>query len=131
MNAEAVRDAEHFAGMQILLDVFFVKFALRLVGREHMDPVGALAGFLGRDHHHAIGPRLRRALPGGVKTHDDFEAAVAQILRLRVSLAAVAKDGDGFALQGIGVGVAFIKNVNHQRAPLVSLQLVALPLLQP
>jgi len=30
-----------------------------------------------------------------------------------VSLAAVAQDGDGFALQGLGIGVVFVKNSSH------------------
>jgi hypothetical protein len=41
-----------------------------------------------------------------------------------VSLAAVTNDGDRFALQYLGLGVAFIKNSNHR--VLLSLHVIAL-----
>src|SRR5215510_11493178 len=42
VDTETVGDAEHFAGMQIRPDGGLVQFALGLVGREDVDPVGAL-----------------------------------------------------------------------------------------
>ena len=118
MNAEAVRDAENFSGMQIGLDELLVDLRLGLVGSENLDPVGALGGLVGSHHDHAVGPRLLGALASRVEPNDDFVSAVAKILRLRVSLAAIADDGDRLALQCLGLRVAFIKNSNHQRAPL-------------
>src|SRR5580704_6400437 len=82
-----------------------------------MDPVGALGGLIRRYHHHAVGASLLCAVAVGVEAHDDFAAAVAQVLRLRVSLAAVAQDGDGFALQGLGIRVVLVKNGSHWEAP--------------
>ena len=118
MNAEAVRNAQNLSRMQIGLDGLFVEFALGFIGSEDLDPVGALGGFVGRHHDHAIGSRLLRALARRVEPDDDFESAVAEILRLGVSLAAVTDNGDRLALQRLGLGVAFVKNSNHQRAPL-------------
>ena len=120
MNAEAVREAENFTRMQIGLDVLVVKFGLGLVGRENVDPVGALGGLIGGDDDHAVGLGLLRALAVGIEADDDFVSAVAEILGLGVSLAAVAEDGDGFALQCLGLGVAFVKNSDHCCAPLVA-----------
>ena len=90
-----------FPGCRYGLNVLLIHCRLRLIGREHVDPVGALGGLIRSHHHHAIGASLLRA--GAVRLEPDnhFVAAVAQILRLRVSLAAVAQDGDGFALQGV------------------------------
>jgi hypothetical protein len=102
MNAEAVREAENFSGMQIGLDVLLVNRSLGLIGSEHVNPVGAFGGLIRRDHDHAIGAGLLCAGPIRLQPDDYLAAAVAQVLRLRVSLAAVAQDGDGFALQGLG-----------------------------
>jgi hypothetical protein len=118
VNAESVRDPEHFAGMQIRFDGLFVEVALRLVGCEHVDPVGALAGLIRRYHDHAVSPSLGGARPVRVEPDDDFESAVAKILRLGVSLAAIPQNGDRLALQYFGLRVAFIENFDHQRAPL-------------
>ena len=121
MNAEAVREAENLSRMQIRLDVLLVDVRLGLVGSEHVDPVGALGRLVRSHNDHAIGPRLRRALPVRVQSHDDLETAVAQILCLRMSLAAVAQDGDGLGLQCLRLGIAFIKNRScHRGAPLVT-----------
>ena len=118
MNAEAVRNAEHLAGMQIRLDGLLVEFALGFVGSEYVDPVGALGGLVWSDDDHAVGSRLLRAGPVGVEANDNFVSAVAEILGLGVSLAAVTEDGDRLALQCLGLRVAFIKNSDHQCAPL-------------
>src|SRR5579863_7272905 len=98
MNAETVRNAEYLARMQIGLDRFFVEFALGFVGSEQVNPVGALGCLVGRNHDHAIRPRLLRALASWIEANNHFEAAVAEILRLRVPLAAVTNNGDRLAL---------------------------------
>ena len=98
MDAETVRDPEHLAGMQVRLDLRVVKVALRLVGREDLDPVGALRGFRGSDYHHAVGACLLGRGPLRVQADDDLVSAVAQVLGLRMALAAVAQDGDGLSL---------------------------------
>ncbi len=114
MNAEAVREPENFSRMQIWLNVLFVNRGLSFIGRQHVDPIGALGGLIRSHHHHAIGARLLRARPARFQPHDYLVAAIAQILRLRMPLAAVAQDGDGFALQRFGLRVVFIKNRRHQ-----------------
>src|SRR5579864_6354113 len=120
VNAEPVRDPEDFSGMQIGLDGLFVERTLRFVRREYVDPVRALGGLVGRHDDHAIGSRLLRTLPVGIEADDDFVSAVAKILSLGVSLASIAKDGDRLALQYLRLGIAFIKNSDHYRAPLVA-----------
>ena len=119
MNAEAVGDAENFPRMQIRLDGLLVNLSLRLIWREHVDPVGALGSLIGGYNDHAVGTRLLGAGAVWVKTDNDLVSAVAEILRLRVSLAAVAEDRDGLTLQRLGLGISFVENFYHQRAPLV------------
>src|SRR5437879_13459959 len=87
VNAEAVREAENFSGMEIGFDELVVHFGLGLIRRENVDPVGALGGLVGSHNHHAIGASLLGALAGGIKADDNFVYAVAEILGLRVSLA--------------------------------------------
>ncbi len=115
VDAEAVRDAQHFAGMKVGLDLRLVEFALGLVGREDLDPVGALGSFVGRDHDHAIGFRLLGRGSVGVEADDDFVSAVAEILCLGVSLTAITQNGDGLALQSIGICIFFVKNCSHRK----------------
>ena len=91
MNAEPVRHAEHLARWSGRLDRLFVEFALRLVGSEQVDPVGAFGCLVGRDHNHAIGSRLDALLRVGIETDDNLKSAVAEILRLGVPLAAVTE----------------------------------------
>src|SRR6202020_25610 len=112
-----VRESQNLSGMEIWLDVLLVNRRLGLVRGEHVNPVGTLGGFIRRHHHHAIGASLLRAWAVRFQPYDDLAAAVAEILGLSVSLAAVAQDGDGFALQGIGIGVVFVENCGHREAP--------------
>src|SRR5882724_259587 len=105
MNREPVREAEDLAFTQVRLDSRFVKRGLSLVRRQNLDPVGALGGFGWSNHVHAIGSRLLGRIAFEIQADDYIVSAVAQILRLRVSLRTVAENGDGFALQGRRVSV--------------------------
>jgi hypothetical protein len=72
----------------------FVDVGAHLVGHEHHDDVG-LGGRLGGLHHLetrglGLGPR-GSAL---AQADDDVDAAVAQVVGVRVPLAAVSDDGD-------------------------------------
>ena len=53
-------------------------------------------------------------LPLRIEPDDDVVAAVAEVLRLGVSLAAVPHDGDGFALQGGWLCVTLVENSGHE-----------------
>ena len=90
-----------------------VDVALVLVGREDDDDVGprrgigdALdleAGLLG------LGRRLRVLL----EADDDLDTRVAEVLRVRVALRAVADDGDLLALDEREVGVLVVEDLSH------------------
>ena len=119
MNAKAVREAENFPGMEIRLNVLVIEFSLGLIWGKDVDPVGAFRSLVRSNDDHTIRLGLLGALAIGIETDDDFVSAVAEILGLGVSLAAVAEDGDRLALQRFGLGIAFIENCDHQRAPLI------------
>ncbi len=118
VNAESVRHTENFPGVQVGLDRRLVKFSLRLIGRKNVNPVRALRRLVGRDHDHSVGLRLLRRGPVRVQSNDDFVSTIAQVLRLGVSLAPVAQDCDGLALQGVGVGVFLVINSSHRSSSL-------------
>ena len=101
--------------MQVGLDLRLVELALGLVGREDLDPVGALGGLVGSDHDHAVGFGLLGGGAVGVEADDDFVSAVAEVLGLGMSLAAVPQDRDGLALQSIGICIFFVKNCSHRK----------------
>ncbi len=61
-----------------------------------MNPIGAFGGLIGSNHNHAIGAGLLGAGAIQFQPDDYFASTVAEILRLRVALAAVAEDGNGF-----------------------------------
>ena len=59
------------------------------------------------------GFRLLPALAARVQADDDVETGIAQIQRVRVSLASIADDGDRAALQAIEIAVFFVKAFQH------------------
>ena len=61
--------------------------------------------------HHSAGPAasaFAQLLLPSIEADDHVDARVAQIQRVRVSLAAVADDGDCLALQMLEVSVFFV-----------------------
>ncbi len=58
MNGEAVRETEYLSFAQMWPDGRLVEGSLRLIGRENLDPVGALRGLGGGDDDHSVRPRL-------------------------------------------------------------------------
>src|SRR5690606_29104187 len=79
---------------------------------EDMDDVGALGGF---GHMIDLEPFGAGAVVLGVvhRAHDHLHAAVAQAEGLGLTLAAIADDGHGLALQKAEIGVFFVQNRNH------------------
>src|ERR1700719_238330 len=86
VNREAVGKAENLSLTQMRLDRRLVEVGLGLVGSENLNPVGALRGFRRSKNRHAIGARLLGGTARGLEADDHVVSAVAQILRLRVSL---------------------------------------------
>ena len=117
VNREAVRKAENLSLAEMRLDRRLVEVGLGFVGRENLNPVGALGGLGGSDDGHAIGDRLVGRTALGVKSDNNVVSAVPQVLRLRMSLRPVAENGNGLALERGRVGIILIKNCRHWKAP--------------
>src|SRR5690242_7992695 len=95
--------------MQIRLDQLLIELALRLIGSQNVDPVGALGSLIRSDHDHTVGASLLRALTVGIEPDDHLVSTVAEILCLGLSLAAVPGDGKGLAIRPLGISLAFVK----------------------
>ncbi len=119
VDAEAMRNAKNFSGMQIRLDGLLVKLALSLVRSQDVNPVRTLRRLVWRHNHHSVGTCLLGAGPIRVKANDNLVTAVAEILGLGVSLAAITEDCDRLVLQRLRTSVAFVENFDHQCAPYV------------
>ena len=113
MNAEAVRKTEHLSFGQTGLDGSLVKVSLRFIRRKNLKIVGALRSLCRSEHRKSISLRLLGAAAAEVEANDDVVAAVAEVLCLRVSLAAVAKHCDSFALEGGRISVVLVEDGGH------------------
>ena len=109
----SVRKREDHAGAQIRLDVLVVHRRLLLVVDEDHDHVGDLGG-LGRGHDGQPGRLgLLPALAALVQRDNHVAAGIAQVERVRVSLRAVADDGNLFAHQIFEVAILRVKHLCH------------------
>ena len=109
MNVEAVRKSERFPLREVGKDALLIDLCLFLVGREDHDDVRSLCRF-GSSHHFQT--RLFRFCPGLaalIQTDDDFYAALFQVQRMRMALAAVTDNGNGLVFEKIQVRVLFIE----------------------
>src|SRR3546814_2074204 len=95
MEVEAVREGERGAGLQIVGEVVIIDFRLMLVGGGDHDDVGPGGGVLvGHDLEARAFGLLCGRRTGTERDRDLAHAAVAQVLRVGVALAAIADDGD-------------------------------------
>lgn len=62
-----------------------------------------------------LGERIVGA--AGTLTDDDADAGVAQVLGMRVTLAAVTDDGDGLALQGLQIRILLVIDLHLYSLP--------------
>ena len=112
VHVEAVRERQRRALLDVGLDVVLVDGGDLLVGQQDHDDVGGLhgvgdfgdlqAGLLG------LGPGSAAL----AQADRDLDAAVVQVLRVRMALRAVADDGDVLALDQAQVGVLVVVNLH-------------------
>ena len=117
MNAEAMRNAQNLACLQRRLNRGLVEISLCLVRSQNLDPVRTLGRFRRGEHGEAVRIGLLRARPARVQTDDYVEPAVAQVLRLRVPLAAVAENTDCLAFKCGRISVVLVENGGHSYSP--------------
>src|SRR5262245_37756535 len=115
-------DVEPVAERQVLplrqprRDLVLVDLRALLVGDEHHDDVG-LTRRCGRIHHpQADGLGLPPGRAVGAQADPDVTAAVAQVERVRMPLAAVPDDGDLLAPDGVQGRVLVVVDVHAARS---------------
>ena len=109
MHVQAVREGQRGAGLQVRAELLAVQVALALVRGQHHDDVGPFGG-IGRVHDLQPGA-FRLGDAGGAGPQPDgklLDAAVLQVQRMGVALAAVADDGDVLPLDQVHVGIAIV-----------------------
>ena len=88
------------------LDLVEVDLPLMLVGQQDQEDIGTSNGVGDAHHLEAVLARGFRVAVFDV-ADDDVQPGVAQVLRLRVALAAIAQGRDELALQVFEIGVLF------------------------
>ncbi len=96
VHRERVRHEERPALPHVRRDLL-VRLAVVLVGHEQRDDVGVTRRVAGLADREPVLLRLCPALAAGLQADDDVVSAVAEVLRVRVTLAAIPDDGDGLA----------------------------------
>jgi hypothetical protein len=114
MDVEAVGEHQRRAVLHVRVQVICIDLGLQLVGREHHHHVGPLGG-LGHFHDlELLGLGLLDALRILAQRHGDvLDAGIAQIQCMRVSLTAIADDGNLFPLDEIEVRVTVVINTHR------------------
>ncbi len=114
MDVQPVRERQRGAGAHVGAEMLAIQIALPFVRRQHHDHVGPLGG-LGRTHDPQPG-RLRLGDARRTRTQADHEvcgAAILQVQRMGMALAAVADDRDLLGLDQVNVGVAVVINAHR------------------
>src|SRR6476660_4744938 len=107
-HREAMREEQRLAGAETILDRLLVDLALDLVRREDHDQIGLPGGVGNRDDLEAVGLGLCPALAALGQSDDHLHPAVAQVLGMRVTLAAIADDRDRRAHEWVKAGVLIV-----------------------
>ena len=113
VNVEAVREHDRSTVLDVLDDMVAIDIGLQFVGRQHHHHIGPLRGFGDLHHLELLALGLFDALRTLAQRHNDlFDAGIAQVERMGVALAAIADDGDFLALDQVQVGVAVVVNTH-------------------
>ena len=118
VHVEAVREHQRRALLHVGGEVIAIDVGLQLVRGEHHHHVGPFGGLGDLHHLELLGLGLLHAGRGlAQRDRDVLDAAIAQIERVRMALAAVADDGDLLALDQVQVGVAVVVNAHGLSTP--------------
>ena len=113
MHVEAVREHQRRAVLHVGVQMVAVDVALQFVGREHHHHVGPLGGLGDLHDLELLALGLLDALRAlAQRDRDVLDAGIAQVERMGMALAAIADDGDLLALDQVQVGVAIVINTH-------------------
>jgi hypothetical protein len=115
-DVEAVAEEQRRTLAQVGLDLVRVDGPLHLVRREDDDEVGLLDRVGDREDTQALGLGLGLGLGALGQADAHVDAAVTQVERVGVALAAVADDGDLAPLDDRQVGVVVVEHLGHGSA---------------
>ena len=112
VNVEAVSEHEHIAGLKVGLDVLLVHSGLLLIVDQDHDDVRHLSCLSSIVNSESLSLSLSLGLGSLVKAYDDVATGLLEVQRMCMSLAAVADDGNGLALEHGQVAVFLIINLS-------------------
>ena len=112
MHVEAVGKGERRAFFDIGFNFVAVGGGDGFVRQQHHDHIGLCHGIAGFGHFQAGVFRFFPACAAFAQADDDFHAAVVEVERVGVALAAVTENGDSFALDEREVAIFIVKNLH-------------------
>ena len=112
-DVEPVREHQGVPRLEIRGEVLLVEFGLHRVGRQDHDHLRPRGRGRVAEHLEAVGFGLGGAAAAFTQADDDVDAAVAQVQRVGVSLAAVADHRDGAAVEPGEVRVVVVIELRH------------------
>ena len=122
VDVEAVSEGDGLTGGEVRLDVLLVHLGLKLVVDEDHDDVCPLGGLRVGDDLETLSLGLGLGLGALVETDLDVDAGVLEVQRVRVTLGAVADDGD---LLAVKLGNVTVGLVIHLESHVEHLSLIA------
>ena len=118
MDVEAVAEDQRLALGHVAGDLGVVDLRLDLIGQQNLDHIGGPGGFGCRNRIEPVGLG-HLVVPGALQLADNHvEAAVTQVLRLSVPLAAVTDNRDLALFENRGLGVLIVVHL-HPSPPVV------------
>ncbi len=112
VNVEPVGEHEHVAVFEIVADSRLIDHFLGLIRHDHHDHIGHGSGCVGGQDLESSGggavPR-RSALRLG---HHHFDSAIAEVLRMGMTLTSEAYDSNGLPLEKTQIGVFVVQHVS-------------------
>ncbi len=113
MHVQTVGECNRGTFAQVVMDVFLVGLGLQFIGHGEHDQVAPSGGFSDAHDLEAFAFGLFRAGRAGAQCHDDvLGTAIAQVQRMGMALAAIAKDGDFLVLDQVHIAIAIIINAH-------------------
>jgi hypothetical protein len=110
VHVEAVGEGQHRALLGVRRDVFVVDLGDVLVRQQDHDDVGGLDRFVHFGHLQAGLLDLVPRSAAAAQADGDVDAGIVQVLGVRVTLRAVADDGDVLAFDEGEVAVFVVEN---------------------
>ena len=132
VDVEAVCKGQSLALGHVRSHLLVVDISAQLIGHQHHDNVASLGSLF---HFHDLEVGVSRCELGSLfpvgralaQADHDIDAALGQVLRVGMALAAEADDGDGLAVQHAEVAVGIVVFLDcHKNVLLFSFRIVFL-----